>query len=378
VSTDETAADAKPLDPGEPGFDELATEYGWVDAPPGCVKCCGGALLSCCRRHPRQKGAFVARHQKAERERMHEDAAAAAARPAHAPSSGGRLDACVSLLWCQKRSVQSQIGPVSERAAPGAAADITALYAEVEGGAHEFIALRCSARRAVSLRAIVVHAAISVYIFFTMAYIIMWARYLGEDMTVSLLRSWGGNLALSLLLFEPAWFFFRVLVVVALWPLVVPYVAWLPGGIGPLLAGPHAYDAGACGRALSGWVRALQATLWGVGVGGREEACIASAHSKPCVLHSHCPRPLSPHLCAPLQTHRISYAHSCRGVLVGSLARGVAARIWRELSRRGADRKCGPCCPQADAAPAPAWRWYRQCEGRQRPRVGAPLCRGQA
>ena len=44
----------------------------------------------------------------------------------------------------------------------------------------------------------------------------------------------------------------RVIFVVVLWPALIPYVAWIPGGLGSFLAGPHALDTSACGKALSG------------------------------------------------------------------------------------------------------------------------------
>jgi hypothetical protein len=242
----ESAASVAPAPrPGEPGHDELAAEFGWVDPPPGCVRSCGG-LLRCCGRHPQQKPAFVTRN-------LAREAAAAVPPSTSSPSTVSAL--LLRLLCCERRLEQSHVsaGSVAPGAAPGAPANISALYASVEGIAHGYAALRCNAGRGVvSLRSLSAYAAMCTYLAFTMFYIILWARYEGDATTQSLLRAWGANLAVTFLLVEPLWMLFRVLVVVALWPLVVPWVAWIPGGVGSALAGPHAHDTSACGRALSG------------------------------------------------------------------------------------------------------------------------------
>ena len=141
-----------------------AADYGWVDAPPTCTAFCGPLLL-CCNRHPRQKRAFVVERARRERERLVSD-----------PSAPGCGNAIGRTLCFRTRGARSipNTATLSSTAGPAARVDnVAALYAEVESGSTEHAALRCGPRHAVSVRAVLAHAIIVLWLAFVMYYFIL-------------------------------------------------------------------------------------------------------------------------------------------------------------------------------------------------------------
>ena len=176
-----------------------AAEYGWIDPPPSCVHCCG-PLLTCCRRHPKQKRSFIAENARAERDKR--------LRGVRDTASTMGLVRCLQFCCCLRLGGRrSSAVPAASVSHEGSnfqerVADVSALYAEVESGGTEHAALRCGPRHAVSVRAILVHTSLLAWLAFVFVYIILWGQYQDDAVAASLLRSWGINMAISVVLIE--------------------------------------------------------------------------------------------------------------------------------------------------------------------------------